>query len=180
VGAIARLLGLAVLALTAAAGIAAVMARSAKERFVPLDDPAADEVRLGAFFEPLEFRSTAAAFHGGEVELWFGGGVIDLRGATLDPAGATLSVRAIFGGAQIVVPEAWRVTSRVMGLGGAGVAPSLSPEPSEGTSDAPHLVVEGTAVFGGFGIGSEVTDQAVEGLRSAKAAMAARRETVQV
>jgi hypothetical protein len=175
VRAIARIFGFFVLAVTATAGVGAVMARSVKEQFVPHDDPGADEVRLGAFFEPLEFQSTASAFRGGEVELWFGGGVIDLRGATLDPAGATLRVRAIFGGAQIVVPDTWRVTSRVVGMGGAGVAPSAADK----STDAPHLAVEGLAVFGGFGIGSEVADQAVEGLRSAKAAMAARRDAAQ-
>jgi hypothetical protein len=51
----------------------------------------------------LAFHSTSQAFRGGEVECWYGGGVIDLRDAQLAPEGATLRVRAIFGGGQIVV-----------------------------------------------------------------------------
>ena len=66
------------------------------------------------------FRRTATSFRGGTLDCWYGGGTIDLRGATLAPNGARLDVRAIFGGAQIVVPEAWHVSTRINGLGGAG------------------------------------------------------------
>ncbi len=43
---------------------------------------------------------------------------LDLRDATLAPEGATLRVRAIFAGAQIIVPADWKVVSRVGGMGG--------------------------------------------------------------
>lgn len=39
-----------------------------------------------------------------------------------------LQVRAIFGGAQIVVPETWRVSTRVVGLGGIGDGRPVSNE----------------------------------------------------
>ena len=39
----------------------------AKRRFVPIDDPDADEVALGAIFAPLAFRSEASSFRGGTV-----------------------------------------------------------------------------------------------------------------
>jgi len=132
--------------------VGAIAARNAKARIVPVDDPAADEVALAAIFGPLAFRSRAAAFRGGTADCWYGGGTIDLRGATLDPAGATLRVRAIFGGASIVVPEDWNVRVRVVGLGGAGDGrPSVDRSP-----DAPTLDIRGFAIFGGFGITSEV------------------------
>ena len=99
---------------------AAVTALSLKRRFIPEASPDADEVRLAAIFEPISFESRASSFRGGEIELWYGGGIIDLRGATLAPEGATLRIRAVFGGAQLLVPEIWRVTTRVMGIGGAG------------------------------------------------------------
>ena len=73
-----------------------------------------------AIFEPIAFESHATRFRGGQVELWYGGGIIDLRNATLDPAGATLRVRTVFGGSQLLVPEDWQVTTRVVGIGGAG------------------------------------------------------------
>ena len=136
--------------------VGAIAARSARARIVPKADPEADDVALAAFFGPLAFRSRAAAFRGGTVDCWYGGGTIDLRGATLDPAGATLRVRAIFGGASIVVPADWNVTVSVIGLGGAGDGRPAVERPA----DAPHLDIRGFAVFGGFGITSELPEAA--------------------
>ena len=141
----------------------ALAARAAKERIERLEDPHADEVRLSAIFEPIAFRSTAASFRGGTVDCWYGGGVIDLRQATLDPAGARLRVRAIFGGAQILVPETWRVSSRIVGIGGLGDGrPQV-----ELAIEAPHLAIEGVAVFGGFGVMSEMSEAEARGLSDA-------------
>jgi len=99
---IGRVLGLVLLGWLGTISVAATMAMQ-KKREAPAapPDPSADEVDLRAIFESLEFTSTATAFRGGTIECWFGGGSVDLRGATLDPAGATLRVRAIFGGASI-------------------------------------------------------------------------------
>jgi predicted membrane protein len=111
-------------------------------------EPDADEVDLVATFGPLEYASTSSAFHGGAVTTWFGGGTVDLSGATLAPEGATLRVQALFGGGNLVVPEDWRVETRIVGIGGAGVQPgAASPE-----SDAPTLRLEGVAIFGGWGV----------------------------
>ena len=133
----------------------AIAARQAKERIVPVDDPEADEVTLAAIFGPIDFRSTATSFRGGTLDCWYGGGTIDLRGATLAPTGARLDVRAIFGGAQIVVPEAWHVSTRINGLGGAGeMRPAVEPAP-----DAPRLDIVGTALFGGVGVTSTIAGQ---------------------
>jgi hypothetical protein len=172
---IGRLLGLAALGMGVTAIIAAIAARDAKRRIVPLDAPDADEVRLAAIFEPFSFRSTATSFRGGSAEFWFGGGVIDLRDAILDPAGAHLLVKAVFGGGQVLVPEGWRVDLRVLGVGGAGdTRPS-----SERPDDAPHLTIEGTAIFGGFGVATEFPEAAAKGLEEAIAKTAARREHVE-
>ena len=48
---------------------------------------------------------------------------------------------AIFGGAQIVVPEDWRVSSTVIGIGGLGDG---RPRVERGDA-APHLTIEGAA-----------------------------------
>lgn len=153
---------------------ALIAARMAKERIVPIDDPALDEVTLAAIFGPLDFKSTATAFRGGTVECWFGGGVIDLRGATLAPGGAHIEIRAIFGGGQIVVPDDWRVTTRVIGIGGAGDArPGV-----ERADDAPHLTIEGIAVFGGAGITSSIPE--AQAAAMAKAVRRAAGETSEV
>lgn len=141
----------------------AIAARAAKHRIVTVDDPDADEIRLAAIFEPLSFSGTASSFRGGTIDCWYGGGVIDLRGATLDPAGARLQVRAIFGGAQIVVPETWSITTKVVGIGGVGDGrPRVEHLPG-----APHLLIEGVALFGGFGVTSEISEKEVRGLDEA-------------
>jgi hypothetical protein len=160
---IGRLLSLLLGGLIVSFIAGAIGAVRAKRRIVPLAASEADEVRLAAIFEPLAFHSTATAFRGGDLDCWYGGGIIDLRDAVLDPAGARLRVHAVFGGGQIVVPEGWQVTTRVLGLGGIGDArPGVERAP-----DAPHLTIEGLALFGGFGISSEVPEAQLKGLDEA-------------
>lgn len=83
----------------------------------------------------------------------------------MDPAGAHLDLRAVYGGAQIVVPAEWAVELGALGLmGGAGDArPKL-----ERPADAPLLSIGGFAVMGGIG----VTSERPEGMRSRNAAVA--------
>jgi len=138
--------------MTVAAAAAAVGAQAAKRHLVPSGEPDSDEVTLVGIFEPVSFASTAQHFRGGTLVCWYGGGVIDLRGATLDPAGAELTIRAIFGGAQILVPDDWQVTTSVVGIfGGAGDARSRFTRPA----GAPRLLIDGLAIFGGIGITSQ-------------------------
>ena len=143
----------------------AVAALSLKRRFIPNASPTADEIRLAAIFEPFSFESQATSFRGGDLELWYGGGIIDLRRATLDPAGATLHVRAVFGGAQVLVPESWQVTTRVMGIGGAGDGRPRT----DRSADAPRLTIEGTSFFGGLGVASDIPAEAMRSVRDAVA-----------
>ena len=123
----------------------------AKREAPPLPDAADDLIDLQAVFESLDFHSTAPAFRGGTLTTWFGGGNLDLRDATLDPMGARLEVRAIFGGGSILVPDEWDVSVRVKGIGGAGDA---RPARDRGP-EAPRLEIEGFALFGGFGVMSQ-------------------------
>lgn len=117
-------------------------------------DPKADEVDLVASFGPLEFRSESGHFKGGSVTTWFAGGSVDLRDATLDPEGATIHLNALFGGGNLVVPETWNVETKVVGIGGIGDARAKVERPT----DAPTLRLEGTAIFGGWGITSAPAD----------------------
>lgn len=132
-----------------AMGLAFLKRRDAVEQ-----EPDADEVDLVAAFGPLDFRSTATAFRGGEVDTWFGGGVLDLRGATLDPAGATLEVNALFGGGNLVVPDDWNVELSVAGLGGVSDGREWHPR----SPDAPTIRVEGLAMFGGWVVSARRQD----------------------
>lgn len=153
-GAVGRLIGLGLVATVAAqvAGVAFALRRRGEVGHSPeAPNASQDEVDLTAIFGPLDFTSTAASFRGGRLACLYGGGLLDLRGATLAPDGATLKVQAFSGGAQILVPSEWRVTSQVLGLGGVGDArPSI-----DRPADAPVLRIEGWAMFGGFGIASE-------------------------
>ena len=133
---IGRLLAVLTAGMVASMVVAAVAAMSAKRRLVPIDDPEADEVQLVAIFDQLAFRSDARSFRGGTLDCWFGGGAVDLRDATLDAAGATLRVRTIFGGGQIVVPESWRVVNDIVVVAG-GVADTRPP--ADRSDDAPEL-----------------------------------------
>jgi hypothetical protein len=171
---ISRLLGLAFAAIAVTSIVGAFVARSMKERIIRRDDPKADEVRLVAIMEPIRFQSRAKSFRGGTVDCWYGGGLIDLRGATLDPAGATLRVRAIFGGAHVAVPESWDVTTRVVGIGGVGGRP-----PGPRPADAPRLTIQGIVLFGGFGVSSEVSEAEERGLAEAIAHQERRRAGAQ-
>jgi len=139
---------------------AAFAALSVKRRLSPTTDESADEITAVAIFGPLAFHSTSQAFRGGDVECWYGGGVIDLRDAQLAPEGATLRVRAIFGGGQIVVPASWKVVSRVTGLGGIQ---DIREAQGHAAID-PELVIEGMLVAGGFAVSSEVAQEQQEWL----------------
>jgi hypothetical protein len=147
-GLLKRLLRLVVLGWIAAWMAGVIGAIAVKRRTVVHDDPDADEVVLAAIFGPLEFASTSRRFRGGTVETWFGGGDIDLRDAVLDPAGADLRLRAVFGGGQIIVPASWRVTVAMRGLGGIGDERSTDEEEPDG----PELRIDAVVLFGGYGI----------------------------
>ncbi len=118
-------------------------------------EPDADEIDLVATFGPLDYRSTSSAFRGGTVATWFGGGTLDLRDATLAAEGATLRVSALFGGGNLIVPADWRVETHLVGVGGAGDGRPDGNPPVGG----PTLRLEGTVVFGGWGVTSEAPGQ---------------------
>jgi predicted membrane protein len=134
----------------------------AKRRIPSVGNAESNEVALTAILEPLEFESHSTAFRGGSLLTWFGGGDLDLRGVRLDPAGATLTVRTLFGGGRLLVPESWNVDLRVVAIfgGSADVRPAYDRAP-----DAPTLIVDGVAIFGGFAIMSSKPEiEAIEAI----------------
>jgi hypothetical protein len=145
------------------ASIAGSIAMAASKRRIAVEDPEADEIHLVAAMEPIRFTARSTAFRGGSVEAWYGGGIVDLRRAILDPAGARLTFRTVFGGFEVAVPEAWHVVSSVKGIGGVGDNRRHVERPE----DAPTLTVDGTAVFGGIGITSSLTEDEVRSIDEA-------------
>jgi len=149
-----RLIRLVVVGWIVSMIVGSIAALSVKRRLVPTTDESADEIVAVAIFGPLAFHSTAQAFRGGALECWYGGGVLDLRDAVLAPEGATLSVHAIFGGGQILVPADWKVVTRVRGMGGiSDVRPTMTHEAIE-----PELIIEGMVFAGGFAVTSELAE----------------------
>jgi hypothetical protein len=102
------------LGLAAVAGLAIppIAAAIEKRRHPSVGDADSDLVALSTIFDGTDLHSTAMAFRGGSSICWYGGQVIDLRGAALAPEGAHLDARCVFGGLQVIVPETWRVDIR--------------------------------------------------------------------
>lgn len=119
------------------------------------------EARWKKFHFPLPLADNLSIFGGGErhintpdftradVLAIFGGHKLDLRKATIKGASAVIDATAIFGGIEIVVPEAWNVVVRGVGIFGGYGDESHLPNPSE---QAPELIVQGVAIFGGVAI----------------------------
>ncbi len=149
---LAGLLGLLTVTGLAVPPALAFMEKTRRERegALPFDEDA-NELDYAVIFGEIEARSRASAFRGGELLVWYGGGMLDLRGATLDPAGATLRVRVIFGGLEVLVPESWPV---VIHASSALGATDDSTDPSTADPSAPTLVVETQAIFGGITVQS--------------------------
>lgn len=91
--------------------------------------------------ELIEARATA----------FMGGIELNLVDAHLSP-GAFLTLRAVMGGIDVVVPSAWRVEVMARTVMG-GIANLTSPDAV--TDDAPVLMVDALAVMGGIEIHAE-------------------------
>jgi hypothetical protein len=110
-------------------------------------DAESDELALVAILDGVELESRSKAFRGGSMLAWLGGIDADLTNAELAP-GARLSVHALFGGIDVTIPPTWRVESDTKALMGGIDARGAQDDP-----DAPVLVLEGMAVFGGIDVG---------------------------
>ncbi len=124
----------------------AVVAAFLKRRVEPTEDGASNEPTAASIFAGAQFVSSAPALRAARVLTWFGGHDVDLRGATLDPSGATLDLRTIYGGTQIVVPDGWRVRSSVLSIIGGT---QVDIEDERLPEDAPLLELRGFTLFGG-------------------------------
>lgn len=78
----------------------------------------------------------------------FGGVNIDFRKAIIPPEGVVVSCICAFGGTDIIVPPGVRVATRGIGIFGGFDRPNNEVD----DPDAPTIVVEGLAVFGGVSV----------------------------
>jgi hypothetical protein len=81
----------------------------------------------------------------------FGGFEIDMRSAVMAGDSAVIEINAVFGGAEIKIPESWSAVVRGIGVFGAFTDNSVQPN----AALFPHpkiLHVKGAAVFGGVNV----------------------------
>jgi hypothetical protein len=96
-------------------------------------------------------RRIKGDFKGGKLDCIFGGFDINMRQAGMSADSAELEINAIFGGAEIKIPDSWEVV-----LGGTGVFGAFSDEtahPDPAAYPNPkRLILTGAAIFGGVNV----------------------------
>ena len=112
-----------------------------------------NDFKLMALIDGRQLTSEATSLRTGTAVAAMGGIDIDLRGATLDPSGAHIALKAYMGGIRLVVPSAWKVyvdeDSR------AGGIEIRTPDQESLDDNAPHLTVDAIARSGGILIETE-------------------------
>jgi hypothetical protein len=96
-------------------------------------------------------RTVKGDFKGGKLECIFGGFDINMRQAGMSADFAELEVNAIFGGAEIKVPESWEVVMRGAGIFGGFNDETAHPDPAAHPNPK-RLILKGAAIFGGVEI----------------------------
>jgi predicted membrane protein len=103
-----------------------------------------------AVFGGVERRISARDFRRGTLTAVFGGAEIDFRDADMDGAEATLEVNAIFGGAEIRVPESWAVEFHGQTIfGGYSDKTRMSVPADPAGFQRKTLFITGATCFGG-------------------------------
>ncbi|MEX1296708.1 MAG: hypothetical protein AB1Z67_11100 [Candidatus Limnocylindrales bacterium] len=109
-----------------------------------------DEFRRTAVLGGLEFTSRARGLRSAEVGVVLGGARVDLRHATLDPAGATVLLENVLGGVELLVRADWSVAVQDTLVGG-DTRIEVTP-PTDLPDDAPRLDVHVVTRFGATAI----------------------------
>jgi predicted membrane protein len=132
--------------------IAGVVGQLVSKRLTKGDEDS-EEFQLAAIVGGKELKSRATGLRSASVLTVVGGVDIDLRAATLHPAGATLDVSTIVGGAQVMLPPDWVVDLETRGsMGGVDTRLSESADHPEG---APTLHVTTNTWLGGVQISQQ-------------------------
>jgi len=157
-------------------GIASLLgAAYARGRMESHGEEGDDEFDLVNIYGARDFASNARALRRWSALSWYGGATVDLRAATLAPAGATAAARSIFGGIRLVVPETWPIERDTIGIFG-GVGDARDADRID--ESLPVLRLEGFSIFGGIGIVSEAPDLDQRAAEAAEAAAASEAAAV--
>ena len=106
-------------------------------------------LHIYAMFNGVDRRIDAQDFRGGEIHALFGGVEIDLRGAVMAEAQATLDLSATFGGVDIEIPATWLVESHGTAVFGGFSDETIPPSFDPAAPPPPKLILTGYAMFGG-------------------------------
>jgi hypothetical protein len=147
-----KVLGLAALVGLTIPPLAAAVA---KRRLRVVDDADAPVIAFATIFDGQDLAARSTALRGGTATCWYGGQRLDLREATLARDGATLRLRCLFGGLQVLVPETWRVQVRSVPIFGGVHNGSLGPG-----GGGPLLTIEAVCAFGWISIDTHVDEDA--------------------
>ena len=109
-----------------------------------------DVVRSFAMFGGTEVTNRSERFRGGTLTAVFGGVTLDLREAGIPSDGATLSVTALFGGVDVIVPKGWRVNVQGTPIFSGFEDNTQSNGPAG--PDGPQLAIDVLALFGGLDV----------------------------
>jgi predicted membrane protein len=115
------------------------------------DPSTVNAMNATAVFGGIERRISVRDFRGGRVSAVFGGIELDFRDADIDGNEAVLEVNAIFGGAEIRVPDNWKVEQRGQTLFG-GYTDTTRLSAAAADANAPSkktLLITGSILFGG-------------------------------
>ena len=115
--------------------------------------PGDDTLSAFGFLRHVEDSSMTQDFRGADLTAIMGGCTIDLRGADIGAEPAVIDAFAFWGGIEILVPEGWVVTNKVLPL--LGSADNKS-RPAAGASK--QLLVRGTSMMAGVEIANEPSD----------------------
>lgn len=144
---------LRVLAWLAAVQIVAGIVGQFLSKKMTSGDAMSDEFKLAAILTGKQFKSASPDLKTGTVVSTMGGVDIDLREATLDPAGAYLDLTATMGGIRVVVSDEWAVD--VDAEAKAGGCETRTTPLATLPEDAPRLNVHAVARMGGVLVTTE-------------------------
>lgn len=117
----------------------------------PQDDPAAPHFSLVTVFDGTDFRPTTRALAASKALTMFGGTKIDFRrSAAVGVSPIHLDLITVMGGADIIVPDTWRV--QVDGLAVAGGHDIRVADRETLADDATHLVIRARTIMGGVNV----------------------------
>jgi len=128
-------------------GLLIMINRSRRRQRIRLEGHGAGEVTSVAVFGSDERRPVTERFTGGELVAVFGDARLDLSDAGVEGPPAIVETIAVFGDAEIRVPEGWDVRLETLSVFGETSDRRRGGDKRD-SADDPELIVTGISLFG--------------------------------